>query len=326
MFGPTVRRLNKCQFEEWRPGGLGGVELVKVAPGSPEQRQEREIAVWSGTVSRRAFLAGAAGLTIALGVASPALGRRVLSGGYNGRVTKEIALELVATAENSTKNWRSAYPYIQDIGDGRGYTGGIVGWCSGTGDMLTLVEYYASTTPGNLLQKYIPELQQIMAAPDESWTGLSHTLLGPAFMTAWASAAKTAQFQAAQRAERDRLFWNPALAAAKRDGLGRLGLYLYYDISVNQGPGNDPQSFGSIVAGVKAHGHRSPAQGGDESAYLSAIVAARDAVLRSWANYQVNGRSTIGRNFLSEKNLSLTLPLRWTIYDDAYSITTLPAP
>jgi chitosanase len=190
--------------------------------------------------------------------------------------------------------------------------------------MLTLVQHYSSATPGNLLQRYIPQLQQIAAAPDASVPGLSHALLGPAFTTAWATAAKTDQFQGAQLAERDRAYWDPALAAAKRDGLGRLGRYIYYDICVNQGVGTDLDSFASIVAGVKAGGRRCPAQGGDEIAYLSAIVAARDEVLGGWGQYQVDGRGTIAGKFLSDNNLSLTLPRRWTVYGDAYSITTLP--
>jgi chitosanase len=164
-----------------------------------------------------------------------------------------------------------------------------------------------------------------MAARYASRPGLSRTLLGPAFMTTWRAAAKSAGFQAAQRHERDRMYWNPALAAAKRDGLSATGLYIYYDIYVNHGPGNDRESFGGIIAGVKARGYRTPAQGGSSITYLSTILTARDRVLRGWGDYQSDGRSTIGRRLLSGKNLTLKLPLRWTVYGDGYSITSRPA-
>lgn len=60
---------------------------------------------------------------------------------------KEIAMELVSSAENSSLDWKAQYTYIEDIGDGRGYTGGIIGFCSGTGDMLGVVEDYAGRRP-----------------------------------------------------------------------------------------------------------------------------------------------------------------------------------
>ena len=58
-------------------------------------------------------------------------------------------MELVSSAENSSLDWRAQYRYIQDIDDGRGYTGGIIGFCSGTGDMLQVVRRYTRAKPHN---------------------------------------------------------------------------------------------------------------------------------------------------------------------------------
>lgn len=238
--------------------------------------------------------------------------------------TKELALELTSTAENATKDWTTAYAYIEDIGDGRGYTGGVVGWCSGTGDMLILLQAHSAIAPGNVLDKYIPKLQQIMGAAYADRPALSHTLLDPGFTADWATAGATLAFQQAQRNERDRVYWNPAKAQATTDGLGNLGLAIYYDVSVNHGPGNDSESFGGIVAGVKADGTKAPAQGGDEKAFLTAIVDARDVVLKGWGDWQANGRSTIHYKLLADNNLTLALPLQWSVYGSTFSIGATP--
>jgi chitosanase len=63
---------------------------------------------------------------------------------------KEIAMQIVSSAENSTTDWKAQYAYIEDINDGRGYTGGIIGFCSGTGDMLEVVRYYTRLAPDNI--------------------------------------------------------------------------------------------------------------------------------------------------------------------------------
>jgi len=82
------------------------------------------------------------------------------------------------------------------------------------------------------------------------------------------------------------------------DGLSRptgSARCLVVEICVNHGSGTSRDAFAGILAGVKAHGYLPPSTGGNEVAYLSAIVAARDAVLRTWGVYQVYGRSSIAR-------------------------------
>ncbi|MGW0582794.1 chitosanase, partial [Streptomyces sp. NPDC002920] len=87
-----------------------------------------------GTVlhpSRRTFLA----LTGAL-AATPLLATRGATAapaavGLDDPAKKEIAMKLVSSAENSSLDWKAQYKYIEDIGDGRGYTAGIIGFCSG---------------------------------------------------------------------------------------------------------------------------------------------------------------------------------------------------
>lgn len=74
---------------------------------------------------------------------------------------KEIAMQLVSSAENSSLNWRAQYGYIEDINDGRGYTGGIIGFTSATGDMLQVVSLYGMMAPKAGLLKFLPALRKV---------------------------------------------------------------------------------------------------------------------------------------------------------------------
>jgi chitosanase len=230
---------------------------------------------------------------------------------------KEIAMELVSSAENSSLDWKAQYKYIEDIGDGRGYTAGIIGFCSGTGDMLELVQHYQDLKPGNVLAKYIPALQRDNGSD-------SHSGLGSAFVADWKTAAKDTVFQTAQNDERDSVYFNPAVNQAKSDGLGTLGQFIYYDAIVMHGPGDDPVSFGGIrkTAMKKA---KTPAQGGNETTYLNAFLDARKAAMKTEDAHDDTSRvDTEQRVFLNAGNLNLDPPLKWKTYGDSYQILTLP--
>ena len=226
---------------------------------------------------------------------------------------KDIAMQLVSSAENSTLTWRAQYAYIEDIGDGRGYTAGIIGFCSGTGDMLEVVTAYTAKVPNNPLAAYLPALRAVNGTA-------SHTGLGTGFVAAWKSAAADVAFQQAQDAERDRVYFNPAVAQAKADGLRALGQFAYYDAMVMHGPGNDASSFGGIRKAALAKA-KTPAQGGNETAYLNAFLDARKAaMLTEEAHSDTSRVDTEQRVFLNAGNLDLNPPLTWKVYGDSYTI------
>jgi chitosanase len=226
---------------------------------------------------------------------------------------KEIAMELVSSAENSSLDWKAQYKYIEDIGDGRGYTAGIIGFCSGTGDMYDLVKLYAQRKPGNVLARYLPALEKVNGSD-------SHAGLDPTFTTDWKTAAKDPVFQQAQNDERDRVYFNPAVNQAKADGLRALGQFVYYDAIVMHGPGSDPVSFGGIRATAMKHA-KTPAQGGDEVTYLNAFLDARKAAMKTEEAHSDTSRvDTEQRVFLKNGNLDLDPPLHWSVYGDPYTI------
>jgi chitosanase len=226
---------------------------------------------------------------------------------------KDVAMRLVSSAENSSLDWRAQFGYIEDIGDGRGYTAGIIGFCSGTGDMLELVEAYTAAAPGNGLARFLPALRAVNGTD-------SHAGLGSAFVTAWRAAAADPAFQRAQESERDRVYFNPSVARAKADGLRALGQFVYYDAIVMHGPGTDPVSFGGIRATALARA-KTPAQGGDETAYLHAFLNARTAAMRTEEAHSDTSRiDTAQRVFLTGGNLDLNTPLAWKVYGDSFSI------
>lgn len=233
--------------------------------------------------------------------------------GLDDPAKKEIAMKLVSSAENSSLDWKAQYQYIEDIGDGRGYTAGIVGFCSGTSDMFDLVELYTDRKPGNVLAKYLPALRAVDGTD-------SHAGLDPNYPKDWRKAAQDTAFQQAQNDERDRVYFNPAVSQGKTDGLGVLGQFVYYDAIVMHGDGTDPTSFRSIRKRALAKA-KPPAQGGGETAYLNAFLDARVwAMKQEEAHSDTSRVDTAQRVFLRKGNLNLDTPLDWKVYGDSYHL------
>ncbi|MCX4820252.1 chitosanase [Streptomyces sp. NBC_01142] len=236
--------------------------------------------------------------------------------GLDDPAKKEVAMQLVSSAENSSLDWKAQYKYIEDIGDGRGYTAGIIGFCSGTGDMLALVKRYTKARPGNALAPFLPALRAVKGSD-------SHQGLGRPFTDAWARAATSdPAFRAAQDAERDRVYFTPAVRQAERDGLGALGQFIYYDAYVMHGQGDSKGSIGFTTLRKNAlRTAEPPARGGDEAAYLNAFLDARVEAIRHEPSHTDTSRiETAQRVFVREGRLGLEPPLSWKVYGDSYRI------
>jgi chitosanase len=249
-----------------------------------------------------------AAVVVVLALAA-AISATAMTNDLSGPRKKEIAMELVSSAENSSLDWREQYGYIQDIHDGRGYTGGIIGFTSGTGDMLEVVTMYTHARPRNPLARFLPALRRVNGTP-------SHRGLGSRFVAAWKRSAKDRAFRRAQEDERDRVYFNPAVGLAKSDGLRALGQFAYYDAAVVHG-------FDGL-RGIRKRALRyaqQPARGGDEAAYLNAFLDQRDVEMKKEAAHQDLSRiENEQRKFLREGNLDLNPPLYWSTYGDNYSI------
>ena len=222
---------------------------------------------------------------------------------------KDVAMQLVSAAENSSLDWRAQFRYIEDIGDGRGYTAGIIGFCSGTGDMLELVEAYTNSVPGNVLAKYLPALRSVNGTA-------SHAGLDPNFTNDWRTAANDTRFQAAQEAERDRVYFNPSVRDGKNDGIRALGQFAYYDAAVMHGYEGMRQVRSRALARAKP-----PAQGGDERAWLNVFLDERVVEMnKEEAHSDTTRVDTAQRRFLNNSNFDLNTPLDFAVYGENFHI------
>lgn len=226
---------------------------------------------------------------------------------------KALAMQLIASAENSTLQWRKQFGYIEDIGDGRGYTAGIVGFCSGTGDMLEVVEAYTRVAPANPLAKYRAALRKTVGSA-------SHAGLDPGFVAAWKAASRDPRFCRVQERERDRVYFDPAVRQAKADGLGALGQFIYFDAMVMHGSGATGWTF-ERVRELAARKTEPPVRGGNEVAYLHAFLDARREAMRSEPAHADTSRvDTAQRRFLQAGNLTLAPPLEWAVYGQTFRV------
>ena len=144
------------------------------------------------------------------------------------------AEEITTFFENSTTHFQ--YAYIENLQDGRGFTAGRVGFCSGTGDLYLVVKSLCSYHPNEGTCNFLPRLKQLADQFAQNWQPVGDTSGLRGFATAWIQDSGTQGMRNAQDRIVNSLYLNPALALAQRVGIQTaIGAAIFYDSSVQHG-------------------------------------------------------------------------------------------
>lgn len=229
---------------------------------------------------------------------------------------KRRADRLISVFENSTQVLQ--YGYVADLGDGRGYTAGRAGFCSGCGDLAEVVEAFVKKKPDSALSGYLPALRRLGAAHDPSVKELA------GFPDDWRRAAAVPAMRAAQDEVSDRLYYRPALKLAAKLGLkSDLAKVALYEAGIQHGFGDDPDGVPALAAAASAGG--APAAG--EREWLLRFMKARRAALakaadpatrKAWAESVSRADAMLA--ILDSNGLAFSGALTFAVYGDTYTI------
>lgn len=213
---------------------------------------------------------------------------------------------LVACPENSTTEWVSAYGFAKRLKDGRGITFGIVGFCSGTGDGVLVLDELVKRDPSHRLAKYIPAMRKTKG---DDCSGLD------GFESDAKKSAGDVAYREAQWAISVKQYWAFAAdycgkkgRAASRPGpvfSNALSVGAFFDVALNHGA--EPSSFKYITDKMKN------AKTTDEATWLSDFLDSRKKILKSgYQSLDTSGtgdRCAIWKKLVDERNWNLARPI-----------------
>lgn len=233
---------------------------------------------------------------------------------------RRVADELVNVFEYSTPSAR--YDTCADLGDGRGFTCGKVGFTTSSTEVRDIVSAYVEQVPGSPLERDLPRLRELAGSGSSDTSGL------PGFTADWKAAAGDATFRAEQDRVADRLTYAPALAAARAIGLQTsLGVAILYDTAVQHGTSDDPDGLSALLASTREKTGGNPADGVAEKTWLQAFLDVRADDLRNphdaesrdvWAASV--DRVDALRGLVDDDRPDLTPPVTITVDGDDYQL------
>lgn len=168
------------------------------------------------------------------------------------------------------------YAYVEDLGDGRGYTVTQYGFCTYNNEVTQVIHRYVARAPDTPLKRFIPELPPVKWADQDLYE----------FPHVWRHEVRASKLLGeACDAEATVLFLGPAVQSAAAVGVrSPIGMSIFYDTLLQHGAGTDPDSLPSILKRtLEEHGG---VERTSETQFLRAFLAVRKSVLENAANHE----------------------------------------
>ncbi|MFP2926350.1 chitosanase [Pyxidicoccus sp. 3LG] len=204
---------------------------------------------------------------------------------------KKVSEALTSIWENDTPT--IDYAYSENINDGRGYTNGRAGFCTGTGDAIQVIQCYVnlrSAANGNLMAKYMPGLTTInnrFLSTGQSQASTSELDSVGNWRADWATSYNNtttrADFKSCQDQINDQHYYTPAMNEAAKWGLvTALSKAALYDAYINHGESGIKSLIRSANTAAGNSGQVAPAIGYNgitENTWLQRFLEKRRDVL-----------------------------------------------
>ena len=201
---------------------------------------------------------------------------------------RQIMDQIICCNENSTTV--KQYGYVENIGDGMGYTCGWLGFTTADGDYL------------NVVSKYAPMNKFTSTSTFKLW------LQG--FPNAWKKAATDPAFQALQDAACDYEYFFPASQIARGVGISsNLGVLSFYDTIIQLGQDGLNKILSSVASDNVTSG-----------SFLADFLWERIADMHQEGYGETVSRVSALQDLLRSGNTDLVGPFQYSVYGDTFTI------
>ncbi|KAJ2103959.1 hypothetical protein GGI09_000375 [Coemansia sp. S100] len=208
---------------------------------------------------------------------------------------KTMALEITNIYENGDTAFH--YDYCEDINDGRGFTSGIAGFCTGTGDAWVVVQEYHKLTGG---KDKMSQFDSVLA--EYALTGNNSTVSLTGYCSVWKKLGTSdKKFKQAQDNVRDDMYMAPAMVYAQQLGLKTsIAQGQLYDAGIQHGASDGPDGLGGMIKTTNALVTKD--EPGDSGSTLTINGYKIDEIV--WLNKFLSVRASVLSNPQEPTNMS----------------------